>query len=430
MAIVPPFSNSDFSPWLQVGERAGLGSSTMLSGLTSFSFEFLHNRSVSATGTNLWQAGGQGILGPSSIASARWALDGSLRVVFDNLTDGGPVLTSTTTLVPGLWYHICGTYDAPSGDLQLIINGVLEDSATSGVPWVGRSVWIKKSGTSEGYYDDERLWNFARTPAQVLADYQAPLAGTESGLIGYWPGDGDGNDTPNVVNPGVSNKQVIPASSTWTWVFFDGAIPDTDPGTSAPIWTAAETSIANAALICLGDRRIVSLNESSRAARILSERFADVRDETLRAVPWNFATKRVQLPADATPPVHGFARAFTLPSDCIRLLNVECDTTRFNWTVEGRKILTSLPAPLQIEYTARITDPYEMDALFKQAFAATLAVESAEAITGSSEKLRNCFDRMTTLIEQAATVNGQEDDPPKAKPGSFELARGREDRNA
>ena len=34
---------------------------------------------------------------------------------------------------------------------------------------------------------DDRIWNVARTPEQIAANYTNRLTGTEEGLVGYWP---------------------------------------------------------------------------------------------------------------------------------------------------------------------------------------------------------------------------------------------------
>jgi hypothetical protein len=189
--------------------------------------------------------------------------------------------------------------------------------------------------------------------------------------------------------------------------------------------TPSETSIANGALVCLGLRRINSLNEPTRNARALRDRFDDVRDEVLRMVPWNFATRRTQIAADATAPLYGFHSQYTLPADCLRVIDVD-NPFGYAWRVEGRKLLFAGPSPISIEYTAKITDVMQMDVLFRQAFSASLAVDVAELLTGSSLKLRDCFRQMAMLMERAATVNGQERSPRTVVAKDWERSRGPE----
>lgn len=172
----------------------------------------------------------------------------------------------------------------------------------------------------------------------------------------------------------------------------------------------SETSIANSALVLLGQKRINSLEESSKTAILLKDRFDDVRDEVLRMHPWNFATKRASLAKSAVAPTWGFANSFELPADCLRLLEVE-NPAGYPYRVEGREIVTDLGAPLQIIYTAQITDPVEMDVLFRQAFAAALAADIAEAVTGTSTKVEEMIAIRDAKMRASKTPDGQENSP-------------------
>jgi hypothetical protein len=184
----------------------------------------------------------------------------------------------------------------------------------------------------------------------------------------------------------------------------------------------SETSIANAALTLLGERRINSLDESSKTAKMLKERFDEVRDEVLRAYPWNFATKRAALAADAVAPSWGFDRAFTLPADCLRLLELE-NPARYEYRIEGRKIITDLGTPLNIEYTAQITDPVQMDVMFRQAFAAALAADVAEAMTGTSTKVQELHAIRDAKMKASKTPDGQEHSPRRIEASEWLDAR-------
>ncbi len=174
--------------------------------------------------------------------------------------------------------------------------------------------------------------------------------------------------------------------------------------------TPSETSIANAALTLLGERRVNSLDESSKTAKILKERFDEVRDEVLRGHPWNFATKRASLAANATSPEWGFDNAFDLPTDCLRVLELE-NPAKYPYRIEGRQIVTDLGTPLNLEYTSQITDPTMMDVMFRQAFAAALAADVAEAITGTTTKVEELIAIRNAKMKASKTPDGQEHSP-------------------
>jgi len=174
--------------------------------------------------------------------------------------------------------------------------------------------------------------------------------------------------------------------------------------------TPSETSIANAALTLLGERRINSLDESSKPAKLMKERFDEVRDEVLRSHPWNFATKRATIAADAVAPAWGFDYAYTIPSDCLRVLELD-NPGKYPYRIEGKKIITDISSPLNIEYTSRVTDPMEMDVMFRQAFAAALAADLAEAITGTTAKVQELHAIRDQKMKASKTPDGQEHSP-------------------
>lgn len=172
----------------------------------------------------------------------------------------------------------------------------------------------------------------------------------------------------------------------------------------------SETSIANAALTLLGERRINDLDENSKTANVLKERYDEVRDALLRRHPWNFATARAQLAKEVTAPTWGFDNSYTFPSDLLRLLEVE-NPNHWPYRVEGRSIVTDLDAPLQIVYTKEITVVGEMDVLFRQALAADLAADVAESITGDDNKVKLLSAIVAQKIREARNTDGQEPSP-------------------
>lgn len=181
---------------------------------------------------------------------------------------------------------------------------------------------------------------------------------------------------------------------------------------------ASETSIVNAALSLLGERRINSLDDGTPTANVMKERYPEVRDATLRAHPWNFATERVKIVKDPTDPVWKYQSAYTFPIDLLRLLIVD-NPGHEPYEVEGRKIVTDLGSPLSIQYTKQVTDVAQMDVLFREALAAALAADTAEAITGSSEKVEMLQRIRDTKIQAARTPDAQEPTPPVFADGDW-----------
>ena len=99
------------------------------------------------------------------------------------------------------WYHVAMTYDG-ADTLQLFINGVeeplgnvnnsgtLTTIATTAPTRIGS--FGEDNGQQEhlfGNIDELRIWNGIRTPAEIAANYQTELSGTEAGLLGYYKMD-------------------------------------------------------------------------------------------------------------------------------------------------------------------------------------------------------------------------------------------------
>lgn len=80
-------------------------------------------------------------------------------------------------------------------ELQAIPSGTTSQPGTGALPELRLGGMIKDitTWTFAGQIDEVRLWNTARTPAEVQADLYRELTGTESGLVAYYQmSDGSG----------------------------------------------------------------------------------------------------------------------------------------------------------------------------------------------------------------------------------------------
>lgn len=176
----------------------------------------------------------------------------------------------------------------------------------------------------------------------------------------------------------------------------------------------SKLDIGNRALTKLGEARITTFDENSKAAETLTSMWDVVLKAELRANIWNFAKSRAELAASATAPAFGFARAFPLPSDWVRNLQVgpflvyPRPDTRGLFSIEGRAILTDLPAPLQLRYIALPSDTSLFDALFVEVLACRLAAECAEPISQSTTKAQAKWQEYASAISVAKRANAIE----------------------
>ncbi len=197
---------------------------------------------------------------------------------------------------------------------------------------------------------------------------------------------------------------------------------------------ASQVEIANRALTKIGEARILSLSDDIEAARVIDAQWDIVRDAELRARNWNFSITRTSLAALVATPAWGFDLQYQLPSDCLRVLQVDefypgpsmsdyRNASEATWQIEGGKILTDLEAPLKIRYVARIEDTGAWDALFVEAFACRLAVEICERITQSNTKRQLAWDEYKEAVRMAVRADAIENPPEPLPDDSWMLSR-------
>lgn len=184
---------------------------------------------------------------------------------------------------------------------------------------------------------------------------------------------------------------------------------------------ASSVDIANSALTKLGEDRITSLSDNVKAAREINAVFTLRRDKLLRSYNWSFAMKRASLPALSDAPDWGYSLAYQLPSDCLRVVQVNdiysipgigdfigAGPDEEPYRIEGQTIVTDFTAPLKVRYIRRITNTAEFDACFVEAFAYDLALETCEAIKQSTTMKESLMVGRKNEILEAIRANAIE----------------------
>lgn len=199
---------------------------------------------------------------------------------------------------------------------------------------------------------------------------------------------------------------------------------------------ASRVGVINRALIKLGVQTIADPDEESEPARVSKQVFDDTVQAELRKNPWAFAIRRARLAASVTAPSFGFKTAFPLPTDFIRIVqvgdyfdfsavrNAPLDRSVVPYRIEGRSIVTDLPAPLNIRYVADISaDPGQWDATFVDALAARLSVEMCETLTKNTSKLTLMERLYQRAIGEARRLNAIESPPEPLPDNSWVMTR-------
>lgn len=167
--------------------------------------------------------------------------------------------------------------------------------------------------------------------------------------------------------------------------------------------------VCNRALDKLGQIPITSLTDGNTAANLCDRVWPITRDQVLREHPWNFAIRRTTTAPETSAPSWGFLYKHALPSNCLRLIEVDGLTTG-EYLVEGRYILTDENV-LYLRYLARIEDPNEFDSLFTDVVATRMAFDMCEGLTQSTTKKDWLYKEYEDLLLQAKRADGQENPP-------------------
>ena len=174
---------------------------------------------------------------------------------------------------------------------------------------------------------------------------------------------------------------------------------------------ATSVSICSNALLMLGAQTINDLDEDTDRARLAANLYPQVRDEMLRAHPWNCAVKRVVLSPDQAAPAFGYAYQFTLPSDWMRTLSVGDYGAEIDFRSEGRRILADTDT-LKLRYVFHNTNEGTWDAGLVEAVTLAMAARMAYAITQSASLEQTRLQELEMALKRARAIDGQ-DDPPE-----------------
>jgi hypothetical protein len=172
-------------------------------------------------------------------------------------------------------------------------------------------------------------------------------------------------------------------------------------GTVAVNYT--DVKICNLALAEIGEAPISSLTDDTKKARQLNTMYALKRDELLRMHPWGHSRKRVVLAKTNNTPLFDFAYEFLIPSDCLKILKIDCD---YRFSREGDKILTD-SSEVRLFYVFRNEDPNSYDSEFVTMFAKYLAYSLAWSLKGTRtlrEDLKNEFELSLRLARHSSAV--------------------------
>lgn len=193
----------------------------------------------------------------------------------------------------------------------------------------------------------------------------------------------------------------------------------------------SKVDVCNLAMDHIGGGIIVKIDTPETEQEKKCARWYDVtRRALLRAHPWAFARARAILSRNTTAPTHGWADAYNVPTNLLRLHFIGDDSVadlKNNYVFEGRQILmdNSGGASIDIGYTKDEEDVTKFDALFTDLLAVEIAWRMTFAFTLKPSLKRELRESRNELRIEAKAVNSQERPPRRVQRSKFIEARRR-----
>jgi len=171
--------------------------------------------------------------------------------------------------------------------------------------------------------------------------------------------------------------------------------------------------ICNLALVPLGADTIMDLNEDSENARKLKAIYSLVLKDVLRAHPWNFALKRIELAQLVEGPLYGYSHYYQLPPDYLRVVEIN-GQEEIDYVIEGKTILCS-EETVELRYIAYMEDSTLYDSNFVSLLASRLEAELAFAITQSKTLADSKWTIYKMKLARAHSSDAQEGKPQRVE---------------
>lgn len=199
---------------------------------------------------------------------------------------------------------------------------------------------------------------------------------------------------------------------------------------------SSKVDVCNLALSLLNVAPISSIdNPETDTEELCALWYDQTRKEALRRHSWNFAIKRKVLAANNEAPAFGYSKAFNLPDDYIRLIQVtetdgylDSPLAATRYAVEDGKLLIgqyadSSGSSLRLVYVSDFKTVAQMDASFIDYLAVLLAQKIAYQVTQSNTTIERCDALMEKAESRARSMDGQENPPRRVERSRARNAR-------
>lgn len=142
----------------------------------------------------------------------------------------------------------------------------------------------------------------------------------------------------------------------------------------------SKSSIISLALCRIGVNAIIAPRQDAPQAMVAERVYDYVRELVLRAHPWSFAMEWTRGLARRQRTVPGYAHAYALPADCLRVVDIRAGENLSakgdDFTLVGQALCCNVADPL-LRYVRNHTNEPQWPADFVCCFSLRLAAEAA-----------------------------------------------------
>lgn len=170
-----------------------------------------------------------------------------------------------------------------------------------------------------------------------------------------------------------------------------------------------DVGISRIAADVLKEGPLTTVDDNTRLGRFINRNYVLLRDKLQSDYPWAFLMARIEVTADVTDPVYGWAYRYAFPAEALRVFPIredgEWSANLIPHEIEGRWILTDRGGPLPIRYILKNTTASTFPPEFAYSLAMFIAMHAADFLTGKQSAATRAAQLFAQAIAQADLVN-------------------------
>lgn len=172
---------------------------------------------------------------------------------------------------------------------------------------------------------------------------------------------------------------------------------------------STKLEIINNGLMKVGLPLAASLDDADWNASII---FDTVAKQALRSFAWGFATAYSKLTAASSAPAHGFTYSYSMPTDCLRVLDVraadDLRAPKARFSISGRLIYSNV-SPCHVRYIKDLkSKPDEWPDDFADAVSCRIAAEIANLSAQTASMTPGLLQMYQLALMQAQSIDSTE----------------------